>query len=181
MPNVDRLTVTGNTDRGHLNLTPMAEPAGSNSGGVYMGTDGKLHVHDGTVWYQLAEGYDTYTLTEMIPATAQGTTANFAAFRVPVAGTVTSVSYVPVSAITGADTNTRKVLLLEANGVAGLAELQFNSGVNASSFVEKEITIVGSASALQVDAGQILRWRSLTVGTGMADPGGLVIVTITPS
>jgi hypothetical protein len=100
----------------------------------------------------------------------------------PAAGVVNSVTYTPNAAITGANTNTRAVRLRNRGqagaGTTVIAELQFNSGVNATSMDEKVITLSATAADLVVAEGDVLEWFSDAVGTGLADPGGLVQVAI---
>lgn len=97
--------------------------------------------------------------------------------------TVTSVEYIPESAITGAATNHRTFSLVN-KGDAGsdsttVASLAFDSGsVTASANNEKAITLSGTAANLDLDEGDTLLWRSVHVGTGMTDPGGLVRITV---
>lgn len=55
MPVYDRITLTGNSDRGHLELKPMAEPSSDNPGGLYLSSDGSLRVHDGSDWREIAD------------------------------------------------------------------------------------------------------------------------------
>jgi hypothetical protein len=101
------------------------------------------------------------------------------------AGVVTSVTYSTVTAITGANTNTRSVTLVNKGqsgaGTTAIATLQFNSGVNTTASDEKTITLSSTAADLVVAAGDVLQWQSTHVGTGIADPGGLVSVTIADS
>jgi hypothetical protein len=97
--------------------------------------------------------------------------------------TVTAVQYVPEAAITGANTNTRSITLFNKGqagaGTTTVATLQFDSGVNAAANDEKTVTLSGTAANLDLAAGDTLLWRSLHIGTGQADPGGLVRVTVT--
>ena len=101
------------------------------------------------------------------------------------AGTVTSVTYSTVTAITGANTNTRSVSLVNKGqsgaGTTVIATLQFDSGVNTTASDEKAITLSATAANLVVAAGDVLQWQSTHLATGIADPGGLVAVTITPN
>lgn len=96
--------------------------------------------------------------------------------------TVEAVTYVPDAAITGANTNTRlhRVVNRGADGTGStvVASLQYNSGVNAPAGDERTITLSGTAANLNVDQGQILAFESNAVGTGIADPGGLVQVDV---
>ena len=105
--------------------------------------------------------------------------------RAPVAATVTGVTYTPNALITGANTNTRRVALINRgqNGAGStvVAELQFNSGVNAPAFDEKSLTLSATPANLAVAEGDILEWVSDAVGTGLADPGGLVVVKLSRS
>lgn len=100
---------------------------------------------------------------------------------VPRDGTVSAVTFTPVSAVTGANTNTRVVSLVNkgsaGSGTTVIATLQFDSGVNASAAVPKTITLSATAANLNVTAGDVLVWTSVHVGTGIADPGGLVSVS----
>jgi hypothetical protein len=97
--------------------------------------------------------------------------------------TVTAVEYVPEAGITGAATNNRTFSLVN-KGQAGsdsttVASLAFDSGsVTATANNEKAITLSGTAANLNLTAGDTLLWRSVHVGTGITDPGGLVKVTI---
>jgi hypothetical protein len=97
--------------------------------------------------------------------------------------TVTAVQYVAEAAITGANTNTRSVTLFNkgqaGSGSTSVATLQFDSGVNAAANDERAITLSGTAANLVLAAGDTLLWRSLHIGTGQTDPGGLVRVTVT--
>ena len=104
----------------------------------------------------------------------------------PFAGSVTRVAYVPTSAITGANTESRTLQLFnrgqDGTGTVKVAELAMVSGVNAAADDAKAVTIITAADADDVVAGDVLEWKSLHVGsTGLADPGGLAVVEITRS
>jgi hypothetical protein len=115
------------------------------------------------------------------PQATAGSNLNTVVAVAPRDGTVSSVAYVPLTVITGANTNTRSVSLVN-KGSAGagstvIATLQFDSGVNAPAATPKTITLSGTPANLNVTAGDVLQWQSTAVGTGIADPGGLVAVT----
>lgn len=97
-------------------------------------------------------------------------------------GTVTAVTYTPDGTITGAATNNRTVQLVNKGqtgvGATVVASLNFANGTNAPAGDEKAITLSGTPANLVVAAGDVLEWQSNAVGTGIADPGGLVRVTI---
>lgn len=103
--------------------------------------------------------------------------------QAPFACTVTAVEYVPEAAITGAATNHRTFSLVN-KGAAGsssttVASLAFDSGsVTATANNEKAITLSATAANLDLAAGDTLLWRSIHIGTGITDPGGLVRVTV---
>lgn len=103
-------------------------------------------------------------------------------FQAPFNCTVTTVEYVPEGAITGADTNSRTLSLVNkgaaGSGSTSVASLALTSGVNATAYNEKAITLSGTAANLDLTAGDTLLWRSVHVGTGITDPGGLVRVTV---
>lgn len=100
----------------------------------------------------------------------------------PYAGTIIGVEYVPASGITGADTNTRKVEVVnkgaEGDGTTVAAGVQFDSGTDAAAYASAEVGISQVAGAATVEAGDVLVWASTHVGTGKTDPGGLARVTI---
>lgn len=106
--------------------------------------------------------------------------------RAPYAGTVTAVTYAPLANITGQATNYRRFQLinrgLDGNGATVVAELLFDSGgVTADDFDEKTITLSATQANRVVAEGDILSWFSDSVGTGIADPGGITRVEITRS
>lgn len=97
-------------------------------------------------------------------------------------GAVTSVTYTPDGTITGAATNNRTVSLVNKGqtgaGSTVIATLNFGSGTNATAADEKAIPLSGTPANLVVAAGDVLEWQSTHIGTGIADPGGLVKVNI---
>jgi hypothetical protein len=127
-----------------------------------------------------------HVVRENVPGMATaGTDDTIILSEVPFAGTVTSVTYTPDAAITGAATNHRAVRLIN-RGAAGtgttvIAELAFDNGVNAVAGDELTIPLSAVAGATTVAAGDILSWFSDAILTGIADPGGLVQVEISRS
>lgn len=126
-----------------------------------------------------------HTLERIIPATATGSDATFDLDEVPFAGVVTNVNYVANgAAITGANTNSRTVVLVNKGSGSGsttVATKAFTSGVNAAADTATTITLSGTSANLNVAQGDVLQWQSTHVGTGLADPGGVVHVEITRS
>ena len=117
-----------------------------------------------------------------VAAVAAGADATVPVVKAPFDGTV-SASFVPNALITGADTNTRRHRLVnKGSGGAGsavAAELQYNNGINAAANDEKTITASATAADLAVVEGDIIAFQSTHIGTGLADPGGLLIVVVT--
>lgn len=96
--------------------------------------------------------------------------------------TVTAVQYIPETAITGAATNNRTVSLVNkgqaGSGTTTVASINYANAVNASANNENTVTLSVTAADLVLAAGDTLQWRSVAVGTGIADPGGVVRVTV---
>jgi hypothetical protein len=123
------------------------------------------------------------TLAMQFAALATNVDGSLVLGKAPFDGNVTAVGFIPNAAITGQDTNTRRVAITN-RGSAGLgttetAFLQFNSGVNAVQYDEKAITLHATVANRAVTEGDVLTIDSTTPGTGLADPGGLYIVEIT--
>lgn len=116
------------------------------------------------------------------PAVAAAATADQVIGTVPVDGTVQRVVYTPEAAITGQNTESRTLTVINkgqsGTGNTVVATLALTAGVNAPAFDEKEFTLAAAASR-KVTAGDVLVAVSTTVGvTGLADPGGQIKVTI---
>lgn len=118
-----------------------------------------------------------------VAAVAAGSDLNTVLGKVPFDGTVTGVEYLPLTAITGADTNTRSITAKNAgqagSGTTAVATLALASGVNAAAKTGKAVTLSGTAANLDVVKGDVLYWESTHAASGLADPGGVVRVTIT--
>lgn len=116
------------------------------------------------------------------PVATAGNSLNTNVYICPSDSTVSAVTYSTVTAITGANTNTRSVTLVNKGqtgaGTTVMATLQFDSGVNTTASDEKTITLSATPANLNVVAGDLLQWQSTAVGTGIADPGGLINVTM---
>lgn len=131
---------------------------------------------------------DTAPLVRTLEASAEalGATANGTVVvgEAPFAGTVTGVVYVPEADITGAASPASRTFSLvnkgqDGNGTTVVATLAMVGGVNAADFDERAITLSVVAGATTVAEGDVLAWTSTAVGgTGLADPGGLVKVTV---
>lgn len=121
--------------------------------------------------------------TDAVGAAADGVTT---VGRAPFAGVVTGVTYTPNGQLTGANTESRTLSVvnkgLDGNGTTNVASKAFVSGVNANDFDETTITLNGTAANLVVAEGDILAFVSTHVGTtGLADPGGHVKISVSRS
>lgn len=126
------------------------------------------------------------TLTTTVPAAIAAAAQDQTVGESPIAGTVTSVSFTPEADITGAATNYRTYSLVnkgsDGNGTTVVASLAFSSsGVTATDFDEKAITLSAVDGATTVADGDVLAWVEAVAASGLASPGGLVSVEITRS
>jgi hypothetical protein len=96
---------------------------------------------------------------------------------------VAAVEYVPAADVTGAATNSLTVELRNRGPDDSinvlLATLAFTSGTNASRRQAKVVTLQAANGAPIVQDIDRLEWVSVKVGTGLADPGGQVLVSET--
>lgn len=128
----------------------------------------------------------TFPLVRKYKATAQPvTTAGNSLLTIVDAAeeaeTVTLVQYIPHATQNGADTNSRTLTLFrrgsDGTGTTVVATLPLTNGVNLVDNVAKTIPLSGTAANLLLAAGEVMEFSSAAVGTGIADPGGRVIVT----
>jgi hypothetical protein len=107
--------------------------------------------------------------------------------KVSEAGVVSSVSYSPTAAVTGAASPASRTLNLinkaqDGTGSTVVATLALVAGVNLVAFDEKTITLSGTPANLVVAAGDVLQWQSIAVGgTGLVEGGGEVEVIVARS
>lgn len=125
--------------------------------------------------------YSRYKEVRVLAALAADATADQNVAVAPVTGTVTAVTYTPDTVLTGADTNSATLELIN-KGAAGAGTTQvaakaFTNGVNAAAGDETAITLSATPANLNVTAGDVLAFRRTKVGTGLATPAGLVRVT----
>lgn len=125
------------------------------------------------------------TLSVVIAADATDAESTTILGRAPFIGEITGVSFIPNAAITGAATDNRKIAIVN-KGAAGVgtteaAGLTFAAGVNGVAFDEKAVTLSAVTGATDVAVGDVLAVASTAPGTGLANPGGQIIVEITRS
>lgn len=112
-----------------------------------------------------------------VAATAQDTVLG----KAPLAGAVSSVTFIPEAAITGAATNFRTFRLVnrgqDGSGTTVVASLAFDAAtVTAAAFDERTIPLTASTAVAE---GDVLVFDEIVAGTGLASPGGHVNVTVT--
>lgn len=100
-------------------------------------------------------------------------------FRAPFDAKIVSVEIIWDAAITGADTNTTHVNLLNAGtdgtGTTELGNIDYVSGTDAAAGAAADL--YSPASPLAVDEGTKLAVQFEKVGNGLLLPTGMVIVT----
>ena len=118
-----------------------------------------------------------------VPAVAAASDDTTIVGGAPFDGTVAAVSYIAEAAITGVTANSRTVRLVNKGqagaGTTMIASKAFITGTNAVAADETALVLTATAADLVVVAGDVLAWESAHVGvSGLADPGGLVAVTM---
>jgi Zn-dependent alcohol dehydrogenase len=103
--------------------------------------------------------------------------------KIPFAGTISKITFIPNAAITG-DSTLARSLTVKNKGLSGigttvLATKLFDTGHNASAFVPIDLSLSAVAGALDVAAGDIIAVDSADLSTGLADPGGHWTIEIT--
>lgn len=104
--------------------------------------------------------------------------------EVPYAGTVTAVSIIPDTAMSGVNTNSATLSLINkgttGGGTAVAATLALTSGVDLVAFDAKAITVSTVTANVTVAAGDVLALSHIKVSSNVAvtTPPSLVKVTI---
>lgn len=122
-------------------------------------------------------------LQATIPALGAAVTGDQTIGEAPFACTLTSASFTPEAAITGA-TATARTLTIVNKGAAGagttvMATLAFIDTVDGVAFDEKAFTLSVVANATSAAAGDVLAVVEAVAGGGTANPGGLIQVELT--
>lgn len=124
-------------------------------------------------------------ISRVVPNAAQAADASTPIGVAPFDGAVTAVQYIPDTAITGADTNTRTISLVnrgdDGTGTTVIATLTFEDGTDGAAFDAVTVPLSEVEDATAVAEGDVLEWLSEDVGDGLADPGGLVQLSIARS
>ena len=116
------------------------------------------------------------------PALAVGASATYMVEEAEENGQILSASYTPDAGITGVATNNRVIRVINrgqsGGGTAVMAELTFAAGTSVAAGDEIAIPLSATLANLECDAGDIIAVQSGINGTGLADPGGLVQITL---
>jgi hypothetical protein len=123
------------------------------------------------------------TITARVAAAAAAdATADQVVGVAGVAGSVLTVTFTPDTVLTGADTNSATLSVVNKGtggaGTAVVASKAFTNGVNAAATDETDITLTVTAADAVVAVGDVLVLRRTKVGTGLATPAGLVRIKI---
>lgn len=125
------------------------------------------------------------TMRSQVDAASAAVTTQTVLGEAPWAGVVTAVGLIPVSTITGANTNSRTVTVTnrkqDGTGTTNVATLALVSSVNATGDDTKTIPLNATAANLVVAAGDVISYESTAVASGLADPGGSVFITLSRS
>jgi hypothetical protein len=114
-----------------------------------------------------------------LAAVAAGADLETVVFVAPWPATLIAANYIPDTTLTGADTDSRTLSVInkggDGNGTTEMAAKAFTAGVNAPDFDETALTLDSTVEDRDVAQGDVVAFKSLHVGsTGLADPGGAV-------
>lgn len=123
------------------------------------------------------------TIQMAVPGQATaGTDDEFVVGEAPFAGVVIGVSYTTDANIAGHASNNRVFSLINAGaagtGTTSVATITSNASNSFTAYAEKHLTISDTAANRAVAEGDILKFKSDAQASGVADPGGVVQVTI---
>jgi hypothetical protein len=115
-------------------------------------------------------------VSKQVPAASASQNKSTDMVTAPKSGSVQSVSYNPVSRITGQDTNSRTLTLVNRGTPSNpkytpIATLPLTAGVVLEPQQANTIPLTSQVTFAQ---GDVIDWDSDAVGSGIADPGGVV-------
>lgn len=121
------------------------------------------------------------TVTADIPSATIAAAAASVVGEAPFAGTVSAASLTFEANVTGDNTNTRTLTLInkgaDGNGTTVVATLALTTGVNPADFDETPMTLSVVAHATEVVAGDILALIETVGASGLVNPGAALQVT----
>jgi hypothetical protein len=117
-----------------------------------------------------------------VAPTVLGASALFISAPARYAGRVSEVAYYPRGGITGAADNNRRLRVYnrgtDGAGTKQVAERQYVADTNLTAKTKNTLTLSGTAADLVVAAGDVFEFATDHIGTGIADPGGKVVIKV---
>lgn len=117
-----------------------------------------------------------------LAAVAAGSDLTSILFAAPFAGRVRSVKYIPKADANGDNTNYRTYTVTnrgsDGAGTTAVATLTQTAGVDLDAYVPKAFTLNATVANRNVEEGDVLSIQSVKTGTGLADPGGVLEITL---
>lgn len=131
------------------------------------------------------QGGERDELVTHIAHAAATATESLAAFRSPCRAKLAAVKWVPLAAVTGQNTDTTNINIInrgtDGTGTTEIANVDFTSGVNASTHTAKSIYAPSAGSELQMSEGTVISATFEKVGTGLLLPAGTFVFTFIPN
>lgn len=123
------------------------------------------------------------TIQMQVPGQATaGTDDAWVVGEAPYAGVIVGVSYTTDANIAGHASNNRVFSLINTgaagSGTTSVATVTSDASNSFTAYNEKQLTITNTAANRVVAQGDILKFVSDAQASGVADPGGVVQVTI---
>ncbi len=115
-------------------------------------------------------------IQKTVPAVPRNTSFPNKLQTMTVGGGVTTATYTPAANIKGQDTNTRMLSLVNkgqsGSGNQVMASVTLVNGINMTAGVPYNVPLQN----VSFQSGDEIYWDSDAIGTGLADPGGVVTV-----
>lgn len=112
-------------------------------------------------------------------------TEHLCAWRSPCRALLKGVDWVPLSAVTGTNTDSTNINIqnrgTDGNSTTELANVDFLGGTNAADLTATAIYSPAAGSALQMSEGTVIAAQFEKVVNGLALPGGTFIFTYEPN
>lgn len=125
------------------------------------------------------------TYTAVIPNSAAGADFVVTVCSAPWDGSLVSAVYYPDTNITGADTNSRTYNVHnrgdDGDGTTLMASIAMEAGTDGAQYAAVELAVASGEDAEDAEcvAGDVITFESLHIGgTGLADPGGTIAITL---
>lgn len=131
---------------------------------------------------QIADPSQVLALGAVVPALAAAAASELIQLgNMSRAGALVKAVYIPPAAVNGQAVNSRTLNVINGgptgSGSTNMAALALVAGTNLAANVENVITLNGTQANLNANPGDEIQWQSALVGTGLADPGGIVVAT----